>query len=217
MRRTSHSVVLAALFLTPTLPAGAQIADHLKCYKVKDPIAKAAYTADLGGLAPEAGCVIKLPGKLLCVETTKTNVSPTPPGAAPGNPAGQFLCYKVKCPKVTPPGLPWTDQFGGRTLQPAAPKMLCAPRAVSTTTITSTTTTTSPPCISGGCAPCGSCGTGECHLTGGGGGCGTIDNNPQCVDASACTQTNCTAHGQCGPGLVCVVNGGSTFCCEECP
>jgi len=218
MKQTLSAVGLAMLFLlTWALAVGAQVPDHLKCYKVKDPIAKGAYTADLGGLAPEAGCVIKLPGKLLCVETTKTNVSPTPPGAAPGNPAGQFLCYKVKCPKVKPPGIPWTDQFGGRTLQPAAPKMLCAPRAVSTTTITSTTTTTSPPCISGGCAPCGSCGNGECHLTGGGGGCGTIDNNPQCVDASACTQTNCTAHGQCGPGRVCVVNGGSTFCCDACP
>ena len=143
MKQTLSAVGLAMLFLlTWALPVGAQVPDHLKCYKVKDPIAKGAYTADLGGLAPEAGCVIKLPGKLLCVETTKTNVSPPPPGAAPGNPAGQFLCYKVKCPKVKPPGMPWTDQFGGRTLQPAAPKMLCAPRAVSTTTTTSSTTTT---------------------------------------------------------------------------
>jgi len=221
MKRTSHSIALAALFLAPTLPAGAQIADHLKCYKVKDPIPRVGYTADLNGLVPEAGCVVKLPAKLLCVDTTKTNVSPPPPGAPGGTPAGRFACYKLKCPRATLPSVPWTDQFGARALQPVAAKMLCAPEAAasttSSTTSSSTTTTTNPPCVTGGCSACGSCGDGQCHMTGGGGGCGTIDNNPQCVSAITCVVSTCTAHGQCGPGRVCVVDGGQNLCCDECP
>src|SRR5262249_53895478 len=112
---------------------------------------KAVYTADLGGLAPEPGCQVKAPGKLLCVETTKTNVSPTPLGAPAGPAAGQFVCYKVKCPKGAPPVVTVTDQFGTHTFTPSPAQLLCAPAQVappSTTTTTnpavSTTTTTSP-------------------------------------------------------------------------
>jgi hypothetical protein len=219
MTRTSRSI---ALLMVSTLPAAAQVPDHLKCYKVKDPIPRVAYTADLNGFVPEAGCLVKMPAKLFCVDTTKTNVNPTPPGAPAGNPAGRFACYKLKCPRVTPPSLEWTDQFGARTLQPVAAKMLCAPEGASTTTssttTSSTTTTTNPPCndMGGGCSGCGTCGDGRCHFTGGGNGCGTIDNNPQCVSASSCVPSTCTAHGQCGPGRVCVVNGGQNLCCNEC-
>jgi hypothetical protein len=60
-----------------------------------------SYTADLNGLAPEPGCVIKMPAKYLCAQTSKTNVQPTPPGSTDGPAAGQFLCYKVKCSKAT--------------------------------------------------------------------------------------------------------------------
>ena len=223
MRRNSHSIALVALLFATTRPAGAQVADHLKCYKVKDPIPRVAYTADLNGLVPEAGCLVKLPAKLFCVDTTKTNVSPTPPGAPAGNPGGRFACYKLKCPRVTPPSIEWSDQFGSRTIQPVAAKMLCAPEAAASTpssststTSSSTTTTTNPPCVTGGCSACGSCGDGQCYMTGGGNGCGTIDNNPQCVSASSCIAANCTVHGQCGPGRVCVTEGGQGFCCNVC-
>jgi hypothetical protein len=50
----------AALCLTWIAPAPAQIADHLRCYKVKDPQGKTSYTADLDGV----GCTIKLPAKI---------------------------------------------------------------------------------------------------------------------------------------------------------
>src|SRR5262249_41000158 len=86
--------------------------------------------ADLGGLAPEPGCQGQLPGKLLCVETTKTNVSPTPPGAPAGPAAGRFVCYKAKCPKGAPPVVTVTDQFGTRTVTPSAAQLLCAPMQV---------------------------------------------------------------------------------------
>src|SRR5262249_30011816 len=85
--RSTHSGACARL----PRPTVSGIAEHrgarslrlnLKCYKVKESAAqKVTYTADLGGLAPEPGCQVKTPAKLLCVETTKSNVSPTPPGA----------------------------------------------------------------------------------------------------------------------------------------
>jgi hypothetical protein len=224
MRRILRALALAALSLTWALPAGAQVSDHLKCFKVKDPIAKAAYTVNLSGFAPDTGCIVKVPGKLLCVETAKTVVGePVPPGAGPGNPAGRFLCYKVKCPKTSLQNIPWTDQFGARPLQQLAPpKLLCAPEPATTTTTTttsSTTTMTGPPCVTGGCGCCGSCGDGRCHLTGGGGGCGTIDNTPQCVSASSCTEVMCNSHGQCPAGQVCVFTGSGigSLCCDPCP
>lgn len=50
-------------------------------FPIKDPAAKATYTADLGGgPTVEAGCIIKLPAKVACVPSAKTNVVPAPPG-----------------------------------------------------------------------------------------------------------------------------------------
>src|SRR5207244_13601161 len=92
MNRTLATLGLATLTLTLALPVRAQVSDHLKCVKVKDPLAKAAYNVDLSGLGPNTGCVVKVPGKLLCVETAKTVTGgPVPPGAAPGNPANRGL------------------------------------------------------------------------------------------------------------------------------
>src|SRR5262249_46303615 len=160
---------------------------------VKDSQAKATYTADLGGLASEPGCLIKVPGTLLCVETAKTNVVPTPPDAGDdAGPAGRFMCYKLKCPKATLAPLQWHDQFGDRQVAPSVPKMLCAPEIVATSTTTSTVATTSsttattlaPPgsvcaggaqcasgiCMGGRCCgsacPTGICGALACSATG---------------------------------------------------
>jgi hypothetical protein len=135
-------LVVVALLAGASLSYG-QVPDHLKCYKVKDPSAKAEYTADLGGLAPEPGCVIKTPAKMLCVESTKANVAPAPPGAPAGQTAGRFVCYAVKCPKGELPAVAIVDQFGSRDLQPGKAKLLCAPVAAPSTTTSTTATTTS--------------------------------------------------------------------------
>ena len=59
------------------IPASARAQDdHLKCYKIRDPQPKATYAANLGGLTPEPGCVIKVPARMACVPSTKTNVQP---------------------------------------------------------------------------------------------------------------------------------------------
>jgi hypothetical protein len=137
---------LAALVAALVLAARASaqpVADHLACYKIKDPQAKTTYTADLGGLVAEPGCTIKVPAVLACVPATKANVTPTPPGGGGTGTPNSFFCYKVKCPKATPPTLTGTDQFGNRTVTPSGAKILCAPLAGPPTTTTTTATTTS--------------------------------------------------------------------------
>src|SRR5262245_2318481 len=207
--------------LLPSTPR-AQVPDHLKCYKIKDSAKKAVYTADLGGLAPEPGCQVKLPGKLLCVETTKSNVSPTPPGAPAGPAAGQFVCYKVKCPKGAPPVVTVTDQFGTHTFTPSAAQLLCAPAqgtpptttttlcdpnvnpcGSTTTTTTSTTSTTlssQPVCCQGplrggiGGLPCVSPTTASECLT-------EFSGIP--VEGAMCGRNGCGPAGFAAPGACC--------------
>src|SRR5262245_60976585 len=78
------------------MAASPAAADH-ECSKIKDGATAVTYTADLAGLAAEPGCAIRVPAKLLCVDTTKSNVRPAPPGVGPMiQDAGPFLCYAVK-------------------------------------------------------------------------------------------------------------------------
>jgi hypothetical protein len=135
MTRAGLLVLAVVLASAPAFAQG----DHLKCYKIKDSAAKALYTADLGGLAPEPGCQIKVPAKLVCVETTKTNVSPAPPGAPAGPDAGTFACYKLKCAKGAKVPITIVDQFGSRPGEAGAPKFVCAPAQVGSASATTTT------------------------------------------------------------------------------
>src|SRR6266404_2148226 len=114
--KPSFVALIAALTLT-TLAGAQPVPDHLKCYKIKDPQAKTTYTADLGGLVAEPGCLIKLPAKLACVPSTKTiTSSPQPPGGGGTGTPNSFFCYKVKCPKASLPSLSGADQFGSRAV-----------------------------------------------------------------------------------------------------
>jgi len=129
----------AALITTLTLvfSTGAQsVPDHLKCYKVRDPQARATYTADLDGLAAEPGCTIKVPAIVACVPATKTNVRPAPPGGGGTGMPNAFGCYKIKCPKAMLSAIPLNDQFGTRSVTPSTAKILCAPAVPTTTTTT---------------------------------------------------------------------------------
>lgn len=114
-------------------PVSAQVADHLKCYRIRDPITSVRYTANLQGLTAQPGCTVKARAKMLCVATTKTNVSPTPPGGGPSSPsaAGKFLCYRVKCARQNLAGQALSDQFGARSVIPRTTAMLCAPASPS--------------------------------------------------------------------------------------
>ena len=144
-RRTFRIWLGAAIGgLALALPAAAQpVADHLQCYKVKDPQPKAVYTADVGGLVLHNGCVIKVPAAMACVPATATNVQPTPPGTGGTGMPNAFACYKVKCPKAALPSFQVDDQSGTRTVTAQLAKLVCAPGVPTTTVTTSTTTTTS--------------------------------------------------------------------------
>ena len=194
-----YLLATALIGFSGTRAAAQPIADHLKCYKVKDAQPKATYTADLGGLVAEPGCVIKVPGKLLCVDATKTNVTPTPPGGADNSgSAGRFLCYKLKCPKAALAPLQWHDQFGDRQLIPSTPKMVCAPEIVATSTTTSTTNSTTTTTLAALGAPC--TGAAECAS----GFCADgVCCSAACTGAcSACTAVkNGVGDGTCGPTL----------------
>ena len=124
-----------ALAFVARVGGATDVFDHLACSKVKDPAGRAAYSVDLlphvAPFPPESGCVVRVPAKLLCVSTVKSNVTPVPPGGPAGLPlpAELLVCYKLKCPKATL-SVPVTDQFGSRTLTAKAPSIICAPANV---------------------------------------------------------------------------------------
>ena len=129
------SVGVAALLAVAAGRAPAQIADHLECYKVKDPLKLEAFV-DLDspqfGLAPN--CKVGK-AKFFCAPAEKTVLSavdkatdlPITPLPITGPNAGDRICYKVKCPEPFPPDQPATDQFGTRTLTKFKTQLLCTP------------------------------------------------------------------------------------------
>ena len=190
-------------------PASAQVADHLKCYKIRDTAAKAAYTANLGGLAPEFGCVIKVPAKMLCVDVA----DPLPGGEPSAAPAGRFLCYALKCPRGALTALTVSDQFAARSVTPSSAKMVCAPAAVGTVP-TTTTTTTLPSCgpydTCGGPCPAGQTCSANSSLEPA--DCQCVPGNTPCArgDFPACD-------GDCNSGGVCRPFATSCSCFDVCP
>ena len=116
---------------------------------------------------------------------------------------GQFLCYKLFCPKPFPPAAEMTDEFGGtRVVRFRAAQFLCAPATRSTETTGSTTTSTT-------LAP-SSCDFNSderrCEGTcGNGGHCSAITSGGACE----CRTTPCgdadapECNGFCGAGEAC--------------
>lgn len=120
-----------AIVLAASSAYAAPDRDHLQCFKIKDTVDKAGYTADLTAANPafaavSPGCSIKLPAKLLCIDVAKSNVAPAPPGSPGGVPGQEYLCYKSTCDKqaVT---VDATDQFGTRTITATSTGLVCAP------------------------------------------------------------------------------------------
>jgi hypothetical protein len=136
MRHRLTSLLAASVLWAAALapPATAQVADHLECYKIKDPVKLNGF-ADLEtpqfGLDP--GCKIAK-AKLFCAPATKTvleasdgstPITPVDFSAAPA--PGDRICYAVKCPKEELPDQEVTDQFGTRTVEKLKAKMVCTP------------------------------------------------------------------------------------------
>ncbi len=132
------------------------VADHLKCYKIKD---AQKYEANVNLLSAQLGdeldCDVKVKAKYYCVpvikEVNSTN-APVIPFVGEEH-LGDRLCYKVSCPKVSLPALEVSDQFGTRMIEKFKPKLLCTPATegvpptTTTTSTTSTTSTTVPACV----------------------------------------------------------------------
>lgn len=141
MSPTARAFAVTVLLLTLATPAGAQVPDHLKCYKMKDALdLKGTVDLDTPQFGLDPGCKIS-PAKLFCVPATKTNeavtnkktkqpITPLPIG---GGPAGarpdDRVCYKVKCPKPATPiaDQSVTDQFGSRTVSKFQASLVCTP------------------------------------------------------------------------------------------
>jgi hypothetical protein len=218
---TSKLLTLAIVLVSWALGASASPAatpDHLRCYKVRDSAPRASYSADVSGLVPaETGCTIKVPGLLLCIDVTKANVRPTPPVGGSALAAGQFLCYKVKCPRAALPAIDWNDQFGARSVTPLMSRLICAPALPVATTSTTTTSIPSSPCVTE-TAPCtGACSTGVCGIHCGPGDLVCFSNGAGSCD----TGVACTSDATCAPGKVCISSPGGActeaFCCSPCP
>ena len=67
------------------------------------------------------------------MDTTKSAVTPPPPGAPDAEPAQTYLCYKTKCPKQQPTAT-FEDQFGTHNVIVKTTALVCAPVSVVTTT-----------------------------------------------------------------------------------
>jgi len=142
---------LSLIFMSVTA-ARAQ-PDHLQCHKVKDSqkfkFADVSLTAIQGPFQMPAGCTIKGKAKKFCVPVEKTVTGTDAPGsligAGPDLSAADYLCYKMKCPKIPIADTLATDQFGERDLlKIKTAQEICVPavKGAVTATTTSTTTTT---------------------------------------------------------------------------
>ena len=133
-KKMVRSVLAVIVYTAAAAPATAQVADHLKCYRIKDPL-KLAGTADLNTpqFGTDAGCILKN-ATLFCVPATKTNVTatdkatgtPITPLPVSGPQPGDRICYKAKCPNLLA-DQSVTDQFGNRTVSKFKASLLCTP------------------------------------------------------------------------------------------
>lgn len=107
----------------------AQIADHLECYKIKDPLRlKGIVDLDSPQFGQDAGCKISK-AKLFCVPASKTvRESNVETRLVTGEPqSDDRICYKIKCPPASPVDQETSDQFGTRVLSRVKPTMVYTP------------------------------------------------------------------------------------------
>lgn len=124
--------ILAAL--AQSTVAGAQIDDHLKCYRITDPL-KLEAVVDLTApeLGLEPGCKVSK-AMLFCVAATKSVVWAIDKntGSIPIDPENPHprtedrVCYKLRCPERIP-SAKIKDQFGERIVGKFKSSLLCTP------------------------------------------------------------------------------------------
>lgn len=190
MKKIVQVVALAIIANGFVSLAGAQVNDHLECYKIKDP-QKMQAVVDLDALqdrfdvatAGLNGCKLSPRAVLFCIPVTKSVrplVPPTPATGFVGPPLQtDQLCYKLKCPKPTVTSVDVVDQFAKRKIEGFAPALLCAP-AIKTDETPNCENSPSPQC--GG--PCPNA-TDVCRPKNDGTpGCTCLPNQPLCAGSA---------------------------------
>jgi streptogramin lyase len=131
MQRTRRSAigvlagVLPAVFAAAAHGSGA---DHLQCWRVRDPLRVAAtVNIDTSRLGVHVGCRMSK-ARLFCAPASKAVTSsevPILPIDGPPLVDGR-ICYRIRCQERPAPQLV-SDQFGGHQLQNPRPTLLCTP------------------------------------------------------------------------------------------
>ncbi len=132
MRHRIAFIVAWAVLLGSPL-ASAQPADHLQCFKIKDPIKlKGVVALDAREYGLDPACKISK-ARMICIGAEKTLIEAFDrkerifPLLLGGPEADTRVCYKVKCPRRKLPNPLVADQFGERTLEKLKTSMLCTP------------------------------------------------------------------------------------------
>lgn len=228
-RRVLLTIGVAVMIVAAPVDAQAQSsADHVTCYKVKDPLKlKGPKPAWLDLDSAHFGndqCRIVGGFRLFCVPVSTTVTAPIErkldssgystfqpdSGNAPPLPSDQ-MCYKIKCQGAGPADQEITDQFASRTVEKLKPFLLCGPA------VQGTCTTPTPDNCGGFCTStasddenCGVCGNacgssgiclgGVCELS-----CaaGHTECGGTCVDTET-DPSNCGSCGvACDPSAAC--------------
>ncbi len=164
-------MILGSVLLLSSSAAAQPVADHLKCYKVKDPLRlKGPKPSWLNLEGTDFGtdqCRIVGLFRLYCVPSKAAVTQPierkfSPPGGpyavfTPSPWSGEplvedKLCYKISCTNTAPnppnPSLQVDDQFGTRALSKLKPYLVCGPAVqgpgIGTPTVTGTPSTPTP-------------------------------------------------------------------------
>lgn len=211
---------LGMMVLAAAAPAFAQADGPVTCYRVNDPVPQRAFTLTVTNAGVTQSCRVKTPARLGCLGTQISGVAPVAPGAPSPGMGGDFLCYRIHCPRPFPPAVTKSDAFGGeRLVRFKRAQLLCTPTGIGSSApspgVPATTTTTGPgtsvpPTTTTTVAPqpCefhdGTC-TGTC---GNGGHCSAVAAGGACeCRTTACGDANAPAcRGFCARDQACIFN-----------
>ena len=146
----------AYLVAGPALAPLSHAGDHLKCYKVKDLRSQTdihynfTLTPDDPPFNTESGCRAQSAARMICIDVTKSAVTPPPFPALPGAQIGNLLlCYNARCPREENATVSVNDQLGGNgqvlVKRRTAKRIVCTPVGTPPATTSTTSSTILPP------------------------------------------------------------------------
>jgi hypothetical protein len=239
MRRSATLGLLAMSSVAmSTWVCAQEIPDHLKCYRIKDPLGlKGVVDVDTPQFGADAGCAVSK-AKLFCVPASKVvqsakgkrtgTITPLPVTGVPTT--DDRVCYALKC-AAQPADQEITDQFGTRRLDLGKSAYVCTPAVKGTEYCGDGARNGVEECdgadLGGACGSAGftsgavACGaacrldTSGCTCGGGDGGRFPATGQTTCWDAAgsviACAGTGHDGEIQAGAMLVYTDNGDGTI------